>query len=187
MAIGEDSGAGWIAGEIKRGAGERDNAIALVVQLRRREDAGFPVTGVADNGKSVDAAQVVAVLVPGCKAPEEGAAGNHFGRLGPAGQKVRIIRCEERAKIRRSDFDEFPHSRIEHRRQRAVRLKPRQVRPNDKTTHAVADKIDLGNKSAARILDHVQKLAKRHAQLFDGAAVYGLLDAIVEKVNSRGR
>ena len=186
MAVGQNSGAGRIAGEIERGAGERNNAVACVVQLRRREDAGFPVTGVADNRKSIDAPQVVAVLVPGRKAPEEGTAWHHFSRLSAAGQKVRIIRCEERAKIRRTDFDEFPHARIEHGSQRAVHLKPRQVRPNDKATHAVADQIDLGNKSAARVLDHVEELAKRHAQLLDGAAVYGLLDAIIEKVNSRG-
>ena len=37
--------------------------------------------------------------------------------------------------------------------------------------------------SAASILDHVEKLPQRHAQFLDGAAVDGLLDAIVEEID----
>lgn len=68
MAVGKNSGAGRIAGEIERGACYRDDAVTKICGFCSEESV-LPVAGVADDSQRIDASQVVTVLVPGRKAP----------------------------------------------------------------------------------------------------------------------
>ena len=85
MTVGDHlSWRGIGQGEAQRGAGERDKSVASIVELSGRRQTGQVDAGVADDGEGIDAAEIVAALVPGGQVPKEGTAGDQFGALRPS-------------------------------------------------------------------------------------------------------